>query len=469
MKTASLVKRVIGLSFALLVVLASLPIPATTSMNEKTRSELAACRTGNDEPIFKKSYALVIGESTYKNWPELPGAKQDVTELEYVLRKHGFEVTVLMNPTRQKFDDAIRDLKSKMDKSNPSRFLFYFTGHGYTGTSNGKELGYIVPSDAPSPRTDEEGLKAMAISMDEMQTLARIISPSHVLFVFDSCFSGTLFTTMKGIPEPILGRLNLPVRLFITAGTDKQPVPDDSVFRKAFVTGIEGAANRNKDRYVTGTELGEFLFDYVTTHSKGTQTPRYGKIRDPELSQGDFIFELPGQQSEPFKPFPLESQYYPSGWMGDGEDGKLAIRSEAATIEQKSTVVTRIEYKHGNKGWAGIYWQHPENNWGDKIGLSLAGAKRISFYARGERGGEIVEFVAGSKDPRNEGKPYPDRFKETTGKVPLSKNWTKYEIDLSKFSNQQLSSVVGAFAWVGSGGFDKEGRLVTYIADLKVE
>ena len=60
-------------------------------------------------------------------------------------------------------------------------------------------------------------------------------------------------------------------------------------------------------------------------------------------------------------------------------------------------------------------------------------------------------------------------FKESTGPIPLSKEWTKYVIDLSRFKNKELSNVIGAFAWVVSGGFDKDGRVVVYIADLEVE
>jgi hypothetical protein len=65
---------------------------------------------------------------------------------------------------------------------------------------------------------------------------------------------------------------------------------------------------------------------------------------------------------------------------------------QVVKLEGKDTIETRIEYKQGpEKGWAGLYWQHPDNNWGDEPGVDLTGAKRISFYARGERGGEIVE------------------------------------------------------------------------------
>jgi tetratricopeptide (TPR) repeat protein len=173
--------------------------------------------------------------------------------------------------------------------------------------------------------------------------------------------------------------------------------------------------------------------------------------------------------AKPFKPFLLDSQYYPSGWMGDivGEDGKVIITTEAATIEGRPAVATKIDYKKGNKGWAGIYWQHPDGNWGDRVGFSLVGAKKISFYAKGERGGEVVEFISGGIS--GEGKSYQDGFRKSTGAVVLNATWTKYIIDLSDLKDAQLSSVIGAFGWVGSGGFDKDGHLVTYIADLKVE
>jgi len=443
------------------------PSPSTTGVTELT---LPALVLRNEDQLFKNSYALIIGESSYKSWPRLPGAEEDVKALQTVLRKQGFDVTVLMNPTRQEFDNAIKCFRLKMDNSNPSRFLFYFTGHGYTDITNGVELGYIVPSDAPLPETNETALKSTAISMNEMETLARIVSPSHVLFVFDSCFSGTLFTMMRAVPEAIQGRLDFPVRLFITAGTDKQKVPDDSVFRKAFINGIEGAANRNRDAYVTGAELGEYLYESVSTSSKGTQTPRYGKIKDPALDQGDFIFILPSEQREPFKPVSLGSEYYPSGWMGDiAKDGggKATVTKQAVTIEGHNSVSTRIEYLRGNKSWAGIFWQHPDGNWGDKIGFSLVGAKKISFYAKGERGGEIVEFKAGCV--ASEGKPYQDRFCKTTNEVVLTTSWTKYTIDLSDLKENQLSSVIGGFCWVATGGWDKENRLVTYIGDLKAE
>jgi hypothetical protein len=507
MKKTSLMRRLVGLGFALLILTANLTI-VDASMQEAARSgsqdgatKIKACGVEGDRPIYKHSYALVIGESNYLVWPKLPGTKADVDAVEKVLKEHGFTVSKLMDPTWAEFTKAINDFKEKHDRLT-TRFVLYFSGHGFTEiTPIGLRIGYIVPSDAPSPNMGMGPFSAKAISSNLIETIARDISPCHALFVFDSCFSGSIFTAMRSLPEGITVRTKLPVRLFITASSANQKVPDDSIFRQAFVRGLEGAADLNKDNYVTGIELANFLVDKVSGYSRESQTPLYGKMRDPHFDQGDIVFEVPSEpkrdfqpvlepklNSQPvaqtkrepqqvvksdggFQPFALDSKYFPSGWMGFVTGvkgtGTLTVERQVVKLEGKDTIQTRIEYKQGpEKGWAGIYWQHPDNNWGDEPGFDLTGAKRISFYARGERGGEIVEFISGGI---NSGKKYKDMYKESTGLVPLTKEFTKYAIDLSRFKNKELSNVIGAFAWVASGGFDEDRRVVVYIADLKVE
>lgn len=183
------------------------------------------------------------------------------------------------------------------------------------------------------------------------------------------------------------------------------------------------------------------------------------------VSEGE-IKDIATKAAEAIKaslPFELETQFYPSGWMGDGEFGTkyLFFRREWSTVDGKNVIVIRIEYHQGPKGWAGIYWQYPDKNWGKKPGKSLLGAKRISFYAKGERGGEIVEFKSGGIA----GDRYQDSFEKSLGKQRLSNTWTKYVIDLSK---EDLSSVIGVFAWVAAGS-DNSGHVITYIANLIVE
>jgi len=244
--------------------------------------------------LYGKSYALVIGASDYKYWPKLPGVKRDVALVKAALEKHGFAVTTVMDPTRGDYDQAMRSFISKYGQDQSNRLLFYYAGHGHTiKGAQGPEMGYMIPVDAPLPGKDRGKLRAAAISMLEVEIYAKQIDAKHALFVFDSCFSGSIFGLTRAIPAAISDKTTKPVRQFITAGAADQEVPDDSVFRRQFVAGLAGDADLNHDGYVTGSELSQFLEYTVINYTRGAQTPQYGKIRDPFLDKGDFVFFLP--------------------------------------------------------------------------------------------------------------------------------------------------------------------------------
>jgi hypothetical protein len=80
------------------------------------------------------------------------------------------------------------------------------------------------------------------------------------------------------------------VRQYITAGREDEQVPDRSTFKRVFLNGIEGDADLTKDGYVTGSELGMYLSDKVVNYTRRAQHPQYGKINNPSLDRGDFVF-----------------------------------------------------------------------------------------------------------------------------------------------------------------------------------
>ena len=89
------------------------------------------------------------------------------------------------------------------------------------------------------------------------------------------------------------------MRQFITAGRANEPVPDRSVFKTAFLDLIDGrAAEPFRDGYITGAELGLYLKNQVPIYNEA-QHPQYGKIRDPKLDKGDFVFVLPQRHTSP--------------------------------------------------------------------------------------------------------------------------------------------------------------------------
>ena len=251
--------------------------------------------TGQQVGMYEKSYALVIGVSEYKTLPDLPGVKKDIAAVKKALEEHGFHVTLVENPTdRSELDQVFVNFIDTNGQKQDDRLLFYFAGHGHTlRTSYGGEMGYIVPTDAPNPNQDVDGFRATALDMQMIEVYAKRIQAKHALFVFDSCFSGSIFALSKAIPEHISYRTGRHVRQFITSGSADEQVPDDGLFRQQFVEALEGEADWDSDGYVTGLELGEFLQRQIVNYSRGAQHPQYGKIRDPLLDKGDFVFQLP--------------------------------------------------------------------------------------------------------------------------------------------------------------------------------
>ena len=256
---------------------------------------------GQEVGLYRDSYALVIGVSDYgSGWPRLSGVQQDVKAVREALKEHGFEVETATNPTRAQLYEAFSNFINRYGQKVENRLLFYFAGHGYTRKqAYGEDMGYIVPVDAPNPDRDLNGFIAKAMDMQQIEVFAKRIQSKHAMFIFDSCFSGSIFSLSRAAPASITYKTASPVRQFITSGSAEENVPDESVFRQQFIEALKGDADMDKDGYVTGTELGEFLQTRVVNYSRNSQHPQYGKIRNPHLDKGDFVFALPKQNPRP--------------------------------------------------------------------------------------------------------------------------------------------------------------------------
>ena len=249
---------------------------------------------GSDVDLYTGSHALVIGASAYRaGLPRLPGVAGDVEAVRSALERAGFAVETVLDPDRARLVAEVEKFINAWGQDPGNRLLVYFAGHGYTARqAYGEEMGYIAPVDAPSPERDRAGFLARAVDMQQVEVWAKRIQSKHALFLFDSCFSGAIFSLGRAVPEAISYKTAQPVRQFITSGSADETVPDRSVFKDQFVEALGGAADANRDGYVTGTELGEYLQDRVTNYSKGSQHPQYGKIRSPYLDKGDFVFPV---------------------------------------------------------------------------------------------------------------------------------------------------------------------------------
>ncbi len=161
---------------------------------------------------------------------------------------------------------------------------------------------------------------------------------------------------------------------------------------------------------------------------------------------------------------PFSSHFVPSGWMGDHQD--VSLTTDHAENPRSGETCIKVVYRRNpaaRHGWTGIVWQHPENNWGDRkgAGIDLSATSRLTFWARGEQGGErIEEFkVGGTKGP------YPDSDEAKIGPVVLTQTWQQHIIDLS---GSDLTHIIGGFVWAANLTGNPKG-CIFYLDDIRFE
>lgn len=158
-----------------------------------------------------------------------------------------------------------------------------------------------------------------------------------------------------------------------------------------------------------------------------------------------------------------DNHYVPSGWMGDYGDVKL--NDQATDNPYSGTTCLQFVYtakKSQAQGWSGVYWQNPPNNWGSKKGgFDLTGMTKLTFWARGAKGGEILQkFVIGGLKGT-----YADSATIEFGPVELTDTWKQYTINLV---GKDLTYISGGFGWVTTADLNPEGATI-YIDDIKYE
>lgn len=157
------------------------------------------------------------------------------------------------------------------------------------------------------------------------------------------------------------------------------------------------------------------------------------------------------------------NHFAPSGWMGDYGDLKLNDADTTNPADGKSAIKwTYVAKGAQGANWAGAYWQQPPNNWGDKPGgYDLTGFKRLTFWARGEKGGEkIAEFKTGGITGE-----HGDSDSESIGPIELTNTWKRYTINLA---DKNLSHWVGGFCWAASHDDNPDGFTI-YLDEIRFE
>ncbi|MFP2907656.1 hypothetical protein ACLESD_21920 [Pyxidicoccus sp. 3LFB2] len=159
-------------------------------------------------------------------------------------------------------------------------------------------------------------------------------------------------------------------------------------------------------------------------------------------------------------PLAVDGTWAASGYMGDGANNLLQDSAECAATRPGTAKGNchKFTWTPGMVGWAGVWWQYPDGNWGTNANVAgfevPAGATSLSFYAWGGTGGEVVTFLVGMSAAV-------DGFNLELKDVALTAEPKQYTIDLSRVRYQK---VVGGFGWVAGG---RTTPLVLFIDDIQ--
>jgi hypothetical protein len=124
-----------------------------------------------------------------------------------------------------------------------------------------------------------------------------------------------------------------------------------------------------------------------------------------------------------------------------------------------------VQYTPDELGWAGVYWQYPENNWGTlPEGYDLCGYAQLRFLAKSDQPGSKVKFFVGGiytgTYPSSIRYPRYARGADWQGFVSLSTEWQEFHIDLL---GADLGHVIDGFGWVADQEHTPDG--VTFYVD----
>lgn len=154
-------------------------------------------------------------------------------------------------------------------------------------------------------------------------------------------------------------------------------------------------------------------------------------------------------------------------------DGVTSLEASWTATKHSGATSIRCVYDASSpSGWAGWYFQNgtltsgatfPSPNWGtmpDAGITALAGATTLKFWARGESGGEQIEFfLAGISGTYGDSA---SRRPAAGTRTTLTNAWQQYSIDLT---GMNLSYVIGGFGWLADTAHNPGGATF-YLDDI---
>ena len=188
-------------------------------------------------------YALVIGNSDYKNSP-LRNPVNDATAMAKSLKEMGFDVILQTNVATEKdMKRAIREFGKKLQTGGTG--LFYYSGHGLQV----KGVNYLVPVDADIMK--EEDVEFEATDLNQVLAEMDFAKNPMNIVILDACRNNPYTKSTRSVAGG-LASVNAPAGTPIAFSTSPGSVASDGtgqngLYTEEFLTAMKTSGSKIED------------------------------------------------------------------------------------------------------------------------------------------------------------------------------------------------------------------------------
>jgi hypothetical protein len=237
-----------------------------------------------DRPATK-IYALIVGVATYHHTTSLKYTDDDAYRLYAFLKSPeggalpDEQITILIDDaaTRPNILNAMDRITALAGEDDV--IMVYTSGHGLKGS--------FVPFDF-------DGTTKNLISYEEWFTKLDKAATKHKLFIADACHSGSMMASARSAWEADLELFydryqNISSgNAFISSSKSEEVSLEygglrQGIFSHYLIRGLKGEANKNKDAWVTVSEMYDFVSSEVKKYTAGAQNPVISGSYDPNM------------------------------------------------------------------------------------------------------------------------------------------------------------------------------------------
>ncbi|MFP4475995.1 MAG: SUMF1/EgtB/PvdO family nonheme iron enzyme [Desulfatibacillaceae bacterium] len=273
--------------------------PAASAAVEGPAKYSVPFTSGARLDLYNHLFALVVGNSAYKHWPEKPGAVDRAVETGRILADSGFSGKLEKNLTADGFREVLAALARNEGGLEDRGLLLYYRGHTVTLKTEAGSIGYLVPSDCPRPGEGGGDFAAHALSLAELVDILSRARARHVLILVDGIVDDdSLGRPPSTLNDPTLYTAGAAVQL-ICAGRAGQQAGGEPSFLSEIERALTGAADANGDGLVTGSELAAFIGRAIHPRTGDALDPGYLCISPEPPGLGDFVFFPQGARPAP--------------------------------------------------------------------------------------------------------------------------------------------------------------------------